>query len=581
MFEIRSDGFYLDNEKFLVHSGACHYFRIPEEYWEDRLYRIKAMGLNTVETYVCWNMHEKKQGEFDFSGMLDIEQYVRLAAKLGLYVIIRPGPYICAEWDNGGLPHWLAATGAKFRRSDPVYLNYVARFFSQLLPRLAPYQTTNGGNILMFQLENEYGSYGNDKNYLLALQGMIRENGIDAPLFTSDGGTDFMLSGGTLPDVFKTVNFGSDPSRNFGALIRHQQDMPLMCSEFWCGWFDAWGGKHHTRSGDEIVECVDYFLSNDINFNIYVAHGGTNFGFTAGANHADAYAPTVTSYDYGTLISEHGEITSAYLAVRDMLIERADAPELELPPVIRTQNLGKFKFTKTARLLDNTAALGPTVGSPSPLSFEELDLMGGMARYTTVVKGKYEAAKLKLESVHDVAQVYINGEYADSFDRVRSRRGGESLEIQLKAFDGELKIDVLVAAYGRVNYGTRMPDRKGLGRVFLGSQELMGWECVPMSFEDLSGVEFKEKEKIKRECVIAKLLFECANKVDCFIDTSDLGSGFIIVNGHNLGRYCSEGPQQTLYMPGCWLEKENELICVEYGGAAPNYIKIVETPRLG
>ena len=291
--------FRLHGKKFHIYSGAMHYFRILPQYWEDRLQKLKAAGFNTVETYVCWNLHEPQKGQFDFSGRLDLVRFLETAQKVGLYALVRPGPYICAEWDFGGLPAWLLRErDLRLRCSDPRFLGHVADYFRVLLPKLLPLQCSRGGNLLALQVENEYGSYGNDKTYLRFLRDLIRSCGVEVPLFTSDGPASSMLSGGTVEGAWPTVNFGSGADKAFQALERLSGRGPRMCTEFWCGWFDHWGEKHHTRDTAEMLRELSLLLEQDASFSLYMFHGGTNFGFTAGANQYIRYNPTVTSYDY-------------------------------------------------------------------------------------------------------------------------------------------------------------------------------------------------------------------------------------------------------------------------------------------
>ncbi|MBQ6019801.1 MAG: beta-galactosidase, partial [Clostridia bacterium] len=291
--------FLADGKPYTVISGAMHYFRIPAEYWHDRLLKLKQCGFNTVETYTCWNLHETKEGVFDFSGMLDIDGYLTEAENLGLNVILRPGPYICSEWDMGGLPAWLLNYhDMEFRCFDDAFISKVRRYYDRLLPIVKPHLLSHGGGVIMMQIENEYGSYGNDHDYMSAIADIYHENGIDCLLFTSDGATDSMLSGGTLPGYPCVVNFGSRPADNFAAMERFRADQPKMCGEYWIGWFDHWYEHHHTRDPQEVASLFREMLEEGASLNFYMFHGGTNFGFMNGANYYEIYEPTVTSYDY-------------------------------------------------------------------------------------------------------------------------------------------------------------------------------------------------------------------------------------------------------------------------------------------
>ena len=322
--------FLMDGKPYTILSGAMHYFRIPREYWHDRLLKLKEIGFNTVETYTAWNLHEREEGVFDFTGMLDVAAYVDEAAALGLNVILRPGPYICSEWEFGGLPAWLLRyDDMAIRCADPLFIEKVRRYYHALFDELRPRLATNGGNIIMVQIENEYGSYGNDKDYLNAVVDIYRECGVDVTLFTSDGACWWMLGGGTLPDYLCVANFGSHPKENFAMLEKFRPDQPKMCGEYWVGWFDHWYEEHHVREPEEIAALFRDMLDAGASLNFYMFHGGTNFGFMNGANHGGKYEPTITSYDYNALLSEAGDLTPAYHAVRKIIEEYFGA----LPPL--------------------------------------------------------------------------------------------------------------------------------------------------------------------------------------------------------------------------------------------------------
>ena len=307
IFEAKDGAFYADGKKTAIYSGAMHYFRIVPDYWRDRLQKLKACGFNAVETYMCWNLHEPQKGEFDFSGGLDIRRFILTAQELGLYVILRPGPYICAEWDFGGFPAWLLADeNIRLRTSDEVYLSHVRSYIARVMEEVGDLQCTEGGPVIALQVENEYGSYGNDKRYLAALKNILTDCGAKVMLFTSDGTCPYMLAGGSTEGALVTVNFGSNVGGNFAALAEVQKDAPEMCTEFWCGWFDHFGGKHHTRGYKSVLKELSAFLDRGASFNFYMFHGGTNFGFTAGANFDSRYRPTITSYDYCAPLNEYG-----------------------------------------------------------------------------------------------------------------------------------------------------------------------------------------------------------------------------------------------------------------------------------
>lgn len=597
MLEIKSKKFYMDSKPFDIYSGAMHYFRTVPEYWEDRLTKLKAAGFNTVETYVCWNLHEKKPGEFDFSGILDIEKYLEIAQKVGLYAIVRPGPYICAEWDFGGLPAWLLKDkNMQIRCMYPDYLKCVERFYKELLPRLVPHLESHGGNIIAMQVENEYGSYGNDKDYLRYVEKLTRDCGIDCLLFTSDENTNNMISGGSLPDIYKVLNFGSRSRTAFNVLKDFENDGPNMCGEFWCGWFDHWRDKHHTRNSLEIVNEIKGFIDNGASFNIYMFHGGTNFGFTAGANHnqGHGYEPTVTSYDYCAMLTEWGDYTPAYHAVRKLLCEKQGIEPPELPESPKLQSIGKVELTETASLFENLDNIGEKHHVPVPEGMEYFGQNFGLIYYETTLKGKYNASPMYVKNVHDFAEVYFDGEKKTSIDRtlysvegkttlkdvIFKKKKGESSPFLMPALSGERKIGVLVDTMGRVNYGGNMLDRKGISDIYLGIQRLMNYDVWTLPLDNLDKLKYSSSVK-KEEPVFLKGSFKTDSKADCFIHLDGFNRGCVYINGFNLGRFWKVGPQKSLYIPGTLLKDENEIIVFNIGGYSKPTVSITDKHNLG
>lgn len=574
--------FLLDGKPYTVISGAMHYFRIPREYWHDRLSKLKQCGFNTVETYTCWNLHEPREGEFDFSGMLDIAAYIDTAASLGLNVIVRPGPYICAEWEMGGLPAWLLTyEKLAFRCNDADFIEKVRRYYTQLFKYLTPRLSTHGGNILMVQIENEYGSYGNDKAYLRAVVDIYRECGVDCLLYTSDGACDFMLGGGTLPEFLCVANFGSDPKGNFEALEKFRPNQPKMCGEYWCGWFDHWYERHHTREPQELASLFKDMLECGASLNFYMFHGGTNFGFMNGANYSEKYEPTITSYDYNALLSEAGDLTPAYHAVRAVIEEYTGE---KLPPLTvmdsEKQAYGKLTLTESASVLDFAAEVTTPVCSAAPKWMEELGQSYGYTMYSTVVHGPQEALPLEFDSCHDRATVYIDGEFKGIFERTRR---ADEIRLPLKA--GETaRLDILCENMGRVNYGTKLRDRKGLTGIRFGQQYHSGWKMFSLGMTDLSGVKFAPLDgEIKAGALLRGTLKIDDKPRDTFIKLDGFTHGIVIVNGFNLGRYYNPaGPQKTLFCPAPMLkEGENEILVFETDGAEKPEIEFTDTPELG
>lgn len=591
MFEIKNKEFYKDGKPIKIYSGAIHYFRTLPEYWEDRLTKLKLAGFNTVETYVCWNLHEPKPGEFCFDGMLDIVRFVETAKKVGLYCIVRPGPYICAEWDFGGLPAWLLKDkNMQIRCMYPDYLNCVERFYKNLLPRLVPLLETNGGNIIAMQVENEYGSYGNDKEYLSFIENLMKECKIDVLYFTSDGNWKNMLSGGSMEHIYKVLNFGSKAKTAFGCLKDFKNDGPNMCGEFWCGWFDHWREGHHTRKADSVAKEINDFLSIGASFNFYMFHGGTNFGFNAGANHGNGYEPTVTSYDYCALLNEWGDYTPAYHEVREILCKAQGIEKKPLPPAPKLQSIGSVKLTESAKLFDNLDNIGEKHRCAVPESMEHFGQNFGMIYYETVLKGKYDISPLRIDNVHDFGYVYFDGKLKKKIDRTVysvKEKGLKALfkkkspeKFLMPALSGERKIGILVDTMGRVNYGEQMMDRKGFTDIFIGAQRHMGYDVWTLPLDNIDRLVYANS--ISKEApVFLKGSFKASSKDDCFVHLDGFKKGYVWINGFNLGRYWEVGPQRSLYLPGVLLKEDNEIVVLETEGFGKPEITITDKHDLG
>lgn len=580
MLTIKNGEFKMNGESFRIYSGSMHYFRIMPEYWEDRLRKLKAAGFNTVETYVCWNMHEPRKGEFDFTGRFDIRRFIKTAQEVGLYAIVRPGPYICAEWDFGGLPAWLLKDrNMRLRCAYPEYLQHVSDFYHRLFEEIGDLQQSEGGNIIAMQIENEYGSYGNDKEYLRYIEKLMLDCGTKVMLFTSDGDDNSMLSGGTLPDVFKTLNFGSRASEIFNAMDRFHENTPKMCTEFWCGWFDHWGEEHHTRGSDSVAGEIKDFLDIDASFNFYMFHGGTNFGFTAGANCYEEYQPTVTSYDYCALLTEWGDYTPAYYAVRELLLKAQNLPETELPASPELQTIGKVELDESTSLMSNFDNLGERHRVPLPESMEYFGQNSGMIYYETKLEQIYDPRELRVANVHDTAYVYIDGEHKATIDR---RDENKVKGYDTFKFDGctdGCTIGVLVDAMGRVNYGEHLYDRKGIDAIRYGNQNLMGYDVVTLPLDNPEKIDFSlEGGKYP---LFMRGHFKAQSQNDCFVHLDGFKKGCVYINGFNIGRYWEIGPQRALYIPGVLLKDENEIIILELEGCEKAEVEITAEPDLG
>jgi beta-galactosidase len=573
------NSFILDGKEIRLLSGAMHYFRTVPEYWEDRLIKLKECGFNTVETYVAWNLHEPEEGQFVFEGIADIETFIKTADKVGLHVIVRPGPYICAEWEFGGFPYWLLTVpNIQLRCYNQPYLEKVDAFFDVLFERLQPLLSSNGGPIIAVQVENEYGSYGNDQKYLQYMRDSIQKRIGQELLFTSDGPAPSMLHGGMIEGVFETVNFGSRAESAFEQLKQYQPNAPLMCMEFWHGWFDHWGEEHHTRSSESVIETLESILEQNGSVNFYMAHGGTNFGFYNGANHnEEVYQPTITSYDYDGLLTESGDVTEKLFAVRKTFEKYADLPEMNLPPVTPKKQYGEVYFERRAALLDSLNQLSNPVQSQTPLTMEEAGQAYGFIVYETVIKGAYGKQTITVQDIHDRGQIYLNGEFAGLVERIGGR---SSIEVDITA--EETKLQILVENMGRVNYGPFLKDFKGITEgVRAGNQFLFGWTMYPLPLNNLSSLTFSSDEAKENHPYLHRGTLNIVEVADTFIDMSGWTKGVVLVNGHNLGRYWEIGPQQTLYVPAPFLKKgENEIVVLELHDHKES-ISFVDEPVLG
>ena len=578
------DHFLLDGKPFTILSGTIHYFRVVPEYWEDRLKKLKACGFNTVETYTCWNLHERKEGEFDFSGMLDIARFIRTAQELGLYVILRPGPYICAELEFGGLPAWLLRhKEMKLRCNDPLYLSKVRRYYEALFQQVSPFFAGNGGNILMVQIENEYGSYGDDKDYLQAVVDIYKDNQVSCLYFTSDGPTWYMLGGGTLDGYLATANFGSKGKENLSFLKAFRPDQPTMCCEFWNGWFDHWYEAHHVREGDDTAATFDEMLSCGGSVNFYMFHGGTNFGFTNGANYDGVYQPTVTSYDYDAPLSESGDMTGKYYEVKAVVEKHfGKIPEMDVANLPR-RAYGTVTLTEAAPLRDNLDVLAPqVVKAPTPMTMEELGQDFGFVWYSSVLHKKKKKLPLVVDGIHDRAHIFLDGKLTAIWERCRPN-DRTPVEIELKPGES-VQIDILVENMGRVNYGKKLRDEKGItGGVYLERRCHFGWEMRSITCDDLSGLRYNPAAPVEGEPVFYRGTLQVDEAADTWVRLDGFKKGLVFVNGFNLGRYWNTaGPQKTLYLPGPLLHAgENELVILELDGTDRLEITLTDTPDLG
>ena len=576
-FEVRGKDFIKDGKPVKIISGAVHYFRNMPDTWSDIFKKMKAMGLNCVETYCAWNMHEKKPGEYDFTGNLNIGEFIRTAQQEDLMVIVRPGPYICAEWEFGGLPWWIQTDeNMEIRCSNKAYIEKFDKYLDRLFEEIRPLLFTNGGPVIMMQLENEYGYYGDDREYLAYLRDGYIRRGIDVPLFTSDGTSEDNLLDGSVEGCFSTLNFGSRVEENFKAHDKLYPDSPKMCMEMWNGWFDAWGDeKHHTTKADVYAGVVDDMLKRG-SVNMYMFIGGTNFGFTSGANHYETFAPDVTSYDYDAILTECGDVTEKYYAVRDVIKKHIDY-ELPKVPENRTKKaFGKAELNEYAGIFESLERLSAPVKSDVPACMEKYGQGYGFIAYCTTLNRDYNNAKLSFESLGDRAQIYINK------NLVGIVYINESLEITFSAKAGDV-LTVLCENMGRANFGAKMMRKKGIaGRCLIDSKIHFNWNVYTLPMDNLENLSFS-KTVPEEKSVFYKGGFELSETADTFLRLDNFKKGFVTINGFNIGRYWEIGPQKTLYIPASILKKGiNEIIVFESDGIKGKAeVEFTDKPDLG
>lgn len=571
-FEIGDRAFLLNGEPFVIKAAELHYPRIPKPYWEQRIKMCKAMGMNTICLYIFWNYHEPEEGKFDFSGQKDIAAFCRLAQENGMYIIVRPGPYVCAEWEMGGLPWWLLKKkDIKLREHDSYFMERVQLFMDEIGKQLADLQISRGGNIIMMQVENEYGSYGVNKPYVAAIRDMVRKAGFtDVPLFQCDWNSNF--ENNALDDLLWTMNFGTGANVDdqFKRLKELRPNTPLMCSEYWSGWFDHWGAKHETRSADDLVNGLKEMLDKNISFSLYMTHGGTSFGHWGGANFPN-FSPTCTSYDYDAPINESGKPTQKFYAVRDLLAGYLPESETlpEIPDTIPVISIPTIAMTEIAPIFDN---LPQSKQSDDIRPMEMYDQGWGSILYrTTLPETCDESQSLLITEVHDWAQVYLNGKKLATLSRLK----GEGI-VKLPPVKKGDQLDILVEAMGRMNFGKGIYDPKGITeKVELQRenvkevQRLQNWQVynLPIDYNYVSNLNYRKGNDAQGMPAYYRATFTIAEVGDTFLSMLNWSKGMVWVNGHALGRYWEIGPQQTLYLPGCWLkEGENEIIVLDMAG---------------
>ena len=572
-FKVGQKTFLLDGKPFVIKAAEMHYPRIPRPNWEHRIQMCKALGMNTICIYVFWNIHEQREGEFNFTDNNDVAAFCRLAQKNGMYVIVRPGPYVCAEWEMGGLPWWLLKKkDIRLREQDPYFMKRVKLFEQKVGEQLAPLTIQNGGPIIMIQVENEYGSYGEDKPYISDIRDCLRSiYGSELTLFQCDWSSNFEKNG--LDDLVWTMNFGTGANidQQFRRLGELRPNAPKMCSEFWSGWFDKWGAQHETRPAKDMVEGMDEMLSKGISFSLYMTHGGTSFGHWAGAN-SPGFAPDVTSYDYDAPINEYGQVTSKFWELRTMMQKYSDQKLPAVPkPVAPIITVPKFELTEFAPLLQ---ADGKEV-SGAIRTFEEMDMGWGTMIYTTKLP-EIKAKSILTADFHDFAQVFIDGKYIGKIDRVKNEKS-----LTLPPVSKDVELTIIVEGMGRINFGRAIKDFKGIVSDLTITSEYDDMETIwkPLQWSNTAIAD--DYDTAVKTLALKHLpagqdilkpgyhrgYFNLKKVGDTFLNFETWGKGQVWVNGHAMGRIWSIGPQQTLYIPGCWLKKgRNEIIILDVVG---------------
>lgn len=540
-FEIGETDFLLDGEPYRIISGALHYFRVHPEQWRDRIRKARLMGLNTIETYVAWNEHSPEPGIFDTSERLDLARFLQEIHAEGMHAIVRPGPYICAEFDGGGLPAWLFRDpSVGIRTLEPTYMAAVSEYLAQVMSIVAPLQIDQGGPVILMQVENEYGAYGSNHDYLRALTNLFRERGVTVPLTTVDNPEPEMLAAGNIPGLLATGSFGTRSAERLDTLRAYQPAGPVMCSEFWCGWFDHWGAEHHTTDASTAAAELETMLAQGASVNIYMFHGGTNFGLTSGANDKSIFQPTVTSYDYDAPLDEAGNPTAKFWAFREAISRYAEVPAVVdlpetafvVPPPAELRRVGSLDALTTDASWHAFDTL-PTM--------DDIGVARGFVRYRANLRGEKGPAVLAFGEVRDRAWVRLNGQPVGTLAR-------EQRERAITLPSGEGVLEILVEDEGRVNYGPRIGEPKGLvGQGTLDGHPICDWEIVAVPLDAVPLVTAGGASD--GGAAVWRAEFDLDEPTDLAVMTEGLGKGLLWIGEFCLGRYWRAGPQRSLYIP--------------------------------
>jgi beta-galactosidase len=576
-FVLAKNDFLLDGKPFQIISGELHPARIPAAYWRQRIQMVKAMGCNTIAAYIFWNYHEIKEGVFDFTTEnRNVAAFIKICKEEGMWVLLRPGPYVCAEWDFGGIPPYLLKyPDIKLRCMDSRYMAAAKRYITALAKQVAGLQCVNGGPILMLQIENEYGSYANDKTYLETLRKLWLQNGITIPFYTADGATAYMLEAGHLKGTAIGLDSGSSDA-DFDEAKKADADVPAFSSETYPGWLTHWGEKWAKPDTNDLKKELQYLLQNKKSFNLYVAHGGTNFGFTAGANSFSPvnFQPDITSYDYDAPIDEQGRPTAKFFMLRNLIAKYVSYKIPELPQAVPVMEIPAITMQYASGIWQHLPA---AIKTPQPKPMEDFGQNQGLMLYRTTLIG-HHSGKLKIWEPHDYALVFLNGQFIDTV----YREGGNWTVDLPKTDVANPQLDILVEGMGHINFAQFMIDRKGItDRVTLNGMTLMNWETflLPMDAAYVTAAaKVTDQNSDTKKGVFFKGTFTLNTAADTYFDLSNYSKGMVYVNGHNLGRYWNIGPQQHLYCPAGWLKKgSNEIIVFDLLQTEAKEIKGIKT----
>ncbi len=581
---VNSTGLYIDGKPFQMIAGEIHYFRVLPQYWRDRLLKLKACGLNTVSTYCPWSAHEPKQNTFDFSDNLNVKAFLEICKELDIKVMFRPGPYICSEWDFGGLPWWLLKdANISIRSRDPKFLNPASTYIKRILKEVEPYFCNNGGPIVAIQIENGYASYGNDIKYLEALRDLVLETGFKGIIYTADGDSTTRLNALDVKGVWRTLMCGTSIEKSLDFMNVVQPNMPQMISELWSGQGIKLKNPMRIRNIESLAQQIDAVLAKKNHIVLYMFHGGRT-GFMSGASRmaTSPYTPFVSSYDTDALVDESGYLKPKYFAFRNVFLKyNPDASKYPIPPNPEKTSYGNIEFTQYASMLENLENLTTkTATSYKMLSMEDMDQGFGFIHYTTKIDKPLFALNVKLQGIRDYAWVDFEGERKAEFSHNDTET---SIDLQIPENGG--KLDILVENQGRVNFSLTMEEnRKGIiGGVVLNNQMFhSNWTMRSLPLSNLEKISWKtipnNSKKIKYPAFF-KAKISIKEPKDTYLTFGKSGRGYCWINGYPLARYDKTSPLITMHIPAALLKKgENTIEILELKSADLQNIKSVKEP---